>query len=136
MKIVKKIGKILLILLLVATYFNIGYWGGKSWADATIRFYKNEPLNGFQKFQLGGWKALRLYNNTNDFENDFDKLQKALKWRNKFSVLAWPGGLVAALTTWVIYGIVQAAIAIWSAIVFLVKFFFCGGFFKLLGIVN
>ncbi len=138
MKIFKKVCRFLLILLVAATWLNIGYWGGKSYYDANIQILKNEPLNGFQKFQLGGDKYLQINNN-------LVELQEKHSGITRLTTISGPLGFILSIVAWIVYGIAQTGIGIWAGItflgvqiwhelIFLRNFFLRGGFFKLIGI--
>lgn len=121
----KTFKKVLIIVLVLTVYFNIGYYYGKSWVDASVKSLNNEPSSFFQKAQLGGWKYW-IVEDTNDSSSNSTAAIL-------LSVSIWPFILILVGTTWIICAIVYGAIALWCGIVFLFKFIFCGGFFQLLG---
>ncbi len=112
----KKIGKILLVIFLVAVYCNIGYYGGKSFNDIKPQYQqsKKQEITDFQNFQIGAWNFWRP-------SAKLDSTRIVV-----YSIILWPGGLVVSSATWIVHGIV------WLC-VFLFSFIFLGGFFKLVG---
>ena len=88
------IKKILVILLIITFYFNIGHWGGKSFHNARGRYY--HELNLFQKFQVGPnkWVADHL------FPEDIFLDETADIW---VSTLFWIVGCLGSLLSWLVY---------------------------------
>ena len=119
----KKFFKILLILILIAAYFNIGYWGGKSDIEGTIRFYAGKKINRFQKFQLSYGKIGTAFDPPDKHTN----IEKSIEVAQLWSIVIWPFGLFISLAGWAVYGVVLLFKLLYN-------FFFLGGFFKLLKI--
>lgn len=139
MKIFKKALKVLFVILLLAMYCNVGYYYGNSWYTANLKFYSNEQLNNFQKFQLGAWSAWHC--NVKDPKD----ISKDAKYGRYASIVAWPIALILSLLSWLVFGVVQGAIAVWHGVVWFFWIFgwffgwffnliFLGGLFKLLGL--
>lgn len=103
------------VFILVTTYCNIGYWGGKSYVDARAKIVKGEKPNLFEGFQLSykSWFASSLRN------LDSEIMRDALMFA---STIVWPVGLLMSLIVWIAGGII-----------FGFKFVFLGDFFRLIG---
>jgi len=89
-----------LLIFLGVIYFNIGYWGGKSWVNS---LGKKADLNWFQRFQVGTESEV--------LSTEFDLAGDESLYM-VFSVIAWPVGLTISSTIWA------------------VKLIFLGGFFR------
>jgi len=103
--------KILLVVLILTVYFNIGYYYGVSSYNANVKYCAGAELNIFENFQLGAWKC---------FADSSEKVAK----KSSFDwdvVLLWPFAVLGSLLTWIVYGLV-----------YLFKLIFLGGFFRLI----
>ena len=121
----KKVFKILFVVFLVTIYFNIGYHVGENAYRAEVKSLQGEELNLLEKIQNGPYNWLRG-----------DKL-KTTEILNTITlalfIILWPIALLAYAVTWLIYAVICGGVILWKGIVFLFKFIFLGGFFKLLG---
>lgn len=43
--------RVLIVLLIISIYFNIGYWSAKSYVNALQKMQRSQDLNIFQRFQ-------------------------------------------------------------------------------------
>jgi hypothetical protein len=88
--------------LIITIYFNIGYWGSRSYINAINKIRHNKKLNLFQKFQLQEkWYSLNPVSDSKLYRAD-----------TLLSIFFWPVALV--ITT----------------LFLLFKFIFLGGFFR------
>jgi len=111
----KKIGRILLILLAITIWCNIGYYFGENRYEAGQRIIRGEALTTFQEFRGGGWRC---------FEKNYGEDDNYILIMI-FSIILWPLELLVVLISWILYGVALVA-------VFLFKFIFMGGFFALI----
>jgi len=103
---------IVIIILAVAIYCNIGYWGGKSFYSGLSTQFSEKQLMGFQKFQLATWE--KQLSQKHAFASDESKNKSRRGSIIYLSVIAWPIGLAGSLGTW------------------FVKFVFLGDLFKVI----
>jgi len=106
--------KVFAIILIVAAYCNIGYYGSRSYVDASQKFYKNQPLNSFQEFQLSYGGFLRE-------REGMLSVRNSLIATKIVSYIFWPIGLMFSLFGWAACGVVV-----------IIKLIFSGGMARLI----
>ena len=112
----KKIGKILLLIAVLAVYLNFGWMMGAYFYDHAALKTCPEKVTTFGKAMIGP-------NNIFISDGGVSKL----KWCILSSFL-WPVGVALSLVNWIIYGI-------YYGIYYALWFTFAGGIAKTLGLV-
>jgi len=110
--------KFLVIFFLVTIYCNIGWWYGKAFYGAQTKYVCKQPLNGFEKAITGGWQFLAKDTDLKLVKNRYPFVKQIIY------VLFWPLVLVVPIISWIAY-----------VVVWLFKFVFGGGFFRIIGSV-
>lgn len=128
MKVFRKVFKVLLIVFLATVWLNVGYYVEKSKHEADVKYLSGggAKLNTLEKFQLGPDR----YYAPKDLKEI--TIQANFLWRGLF-ILLWPVAVLAWVGAWMVKGIIIAALAAWYGLVWLFRFVFCGGFFRLIG---
>jgi len=112
----KKVFKILLVILILTIYCNIGYYYGESYYNACVKHYAGGQLNTFEKFQAGAGRYwARNTSPKTIMEKSYHVVTLVI-----FTML-WPIGFLFHLMSWLVYGVI-----------YLFKLIFCGGFFRLI----
>lgn len=79
---------VVLVIVGLAIYFNIGYWVGGYFYTHT---QDQKPDTFWAKFLIGGWEVLQHFGDKNEII--------------AYSSIFWPIGLVITLGSWFFYGI-------------------------------
>lgn len=118
---------VLLFVFLATVWLNVGYYVEKSKYEADVKYLSGARLNTLEKFQMGP--------NYHYAPKDPKVIteHKMLLWRGML-ILVWPVLVLVWVGAWMVKGVIIAALAVWYGLVWLFRFVFCGGFFRLIGL--